>query len=83
MNPKSFGTISLDFEAVLRDMAKTGIPASDIGKYCDFAGLNSFARACQAIGLINAGNVKTAKEDILDVGRLYQMANSRGFSGRA
>jgi len=79
MNPASFGTISLDFEAVLRDMAKTGIPAGDIGKYCDYAGLNSFARACHPIGLINAGNIKTAKEDILDVGRLYQTADSRGL----
>ena len=26
------------------------IPARDIGKYCDYAGLNSFARACHPIG---------------------------------
>lgn len=60
-------------------MAKTGIPATDLGRYCDYAGLNSFARACHPIGLINAGNVEGAKEDILQVGQLYQTTNSRGL----
>jgi len=79
MVPASFGTLAMPFEGVLYQMAKSGIPACDIGKYCDFSGLNSFARACHAIGLINAGNVKTAKEDILEVGQLYQTTNSRGL----
>ena len=78
-NPNAGGLVSEPFEGVLLAMAKTGIPASDLGKYCDYAGLNSFSRACHAIGLINAGNIKTAKEDILEVGRLYQTANSRGL----
>lgn len=78
-NPNAGGLVSEPFEGVLLAMAKTGMPASDLGKYCDYAGLNSFSRACHAIGLINAGNIKTAKEDILEVGRLYQTANSRGL----
>ena len=78
-NPNAGGLVSEPFEGVLLAMAKTGIPASDLGKYCDYAGLNSFSRACHAIGLINAGNIQTAKEDILEVGRLYQTANSRGL----
>lgn len=78
-NPEAGGLISEPFERTLLAMAKSGIPARDIGKYCDYAGLNSFARACHAIGLINAGNVKTAKEDILEVGQLYQVSNSRGL----
>ena len=60
-------------------MANSGIPARDLGKYCDYAGLNSFARACHPIGLINAGDPYQAKEDVLEVGQLYQMANSRGL----
>lgn len=79
MNLKAPGTISLDFELNLRAMADSGLPGADIGKYCDYAGLNSFARACHPIGLINAGNIKTAVEDIYEVGQLYQVSNSRGL----
>ncbi len=71
--------VSEAFEDILLDMAKTGMPATDLGRYCDYAGLNSFARACHPIGLINAGNIQTAKEDILHNGQLYQTANSRGL----
>ena len=78
-NPNAGGWISEPFEGVLLAMAKSGIPARDLGKYCDYAGLASFSRACHAIGLINAGNVETAKEDILEVGQLYQTSNSRGL----
>lgn len=78
-NPNAGGWVSEPFEGTLLAMAKTGIPARDLGKYCDYAGLNSFSRACHAIGLINAGNVETAVEDILEVGQLYQTSNSRGL----
>ena len=57
-NPNAGGWVSEPFEGVLLKMAKTGIPATDLGRYCDYAGLNSFARACHPIGLINAGNVE-------------------------
>lgn len=73
------GWVSEPFEDTLLAMARTGIPAVDLGRYCDYAGLNAFARACHPIGLINAGNIRTAKEDILEVGQLYQTTNSRGL----
>ncbi|MDD3243326.1 MAG: ADP-ribosylglycohydrolase family protein [Eubacteriales bacterium] len=79
MNPHAGGLVSEPFEDKLYQMAQAGIPARDIGKYCDYAGLNSFSRACHAIGLINAGNIRTAVEDILEVGQLYQTSNSRGL----
>ena len=79
MNPGSFGKISMQFEEILYMLAKAGIPGGDIGHYCDYSGLNSFARACHPIGLINAGNIKTAIEDTYDTGRLYQMPYSRGL----
>ncbi len=41
-------------------MAKTPIPARDLGRYCDYAGLVSFARSCHPIGLINAGDIDHA-----------------------
>lgn len=78
-NPNAGGLVSEPFEGTLLSMAKSGIPATDLGRYCDYAGLNSFSRACHPIGLINAGNELTAKEDVLQVGQLYQTANSRGL----
>lgn len=73
------GWVSEPFEDTLLAMARTGIPATDLGRYCDYAGLNSFARACHPVGLINAGDIKGAIEDILQCGQLYQTANSRGL----
>lgn len=64
-------------------MAKSGIPAGDIGRYCDYAGLVSMARSCHPIGLINAGDIPGAVSDIFEVGQLYQTTNSRGLQWAA
>ena len=79
IKPISIGMVSEAFEAVLLARAKSGIPARDLGQYCDYAGLNSFARACHPIGLINAGNEDWAMRDIFDVGQLYQTDGSGGL----
>jgi ADP-ribosylglycohydrolase len=79
IKPESIGMISEPFEAVLLAMAKSGIAARDLGRYCDYAGLNSFSRSCHPIGLINAGDVPNAINDVFEVGQLYQTSNSRGL----
>ena len=79
MNPNAAGLVSEPFEGALLAMAKTHIPASDIGKYCDYSGLVSLARSCHPIGLINAGDVQGAIRDIHEIGQLYNTANSRGI----
>ena len=79
IKPESAGMVSEPFEATLLAMAKSGIPARDIGRYCDYAGLNSFARSCHPVGLINAGDPAGACADVLEVGQLYQTTNSRGL----
>lgn len=83
MNPNGAGVVSEPFEGPLLAMAKTPIPARDLGRYCDYAGLVSFARSCHPIGLINAGDVDHALEDILEVGQVYQTSNSRGLQWAA
>ncbi|MEK7408920.1 MAG: ADP-ribosylglycohydrolase family protein [Acidobacteriota bacterium] len=83
IKPESAGMVSEPFEAVLLAMAKSGIPARDLGKYCDYAGLVSMARSCHPIGLINAGDVAGAIEDVYEVGQLYQTSNSRGLQWAA
>lgn len=79
IKPESAGMVSEPFEATLLAMAKTPIPAADLGKYCDYAGLVSMARSCHPIGLINAGDIAGAINDVYEVGQLYQAANSRGL----
>jgi ADP-ribosylglycohydrolase len=79
MNPNAGGLVSEPFEGSLLAMAKTPIPASDIGKYCDYAGLVSLARSCHPIGLINAGDIPDAIDDVREIGQLYNTANSRGI----
>ena len=79
IKPISIGMVSEPFEAELLKMAQTKMPAVDIGRYCDYAGLNSFARACHPIGLINAGDERGAMESVFEVGQLYQTAQSRGL----
>jgi len=77
MNPNAPGVISEPFEGTLLAIARTPIPAADIGKYCDYSGLVSMSRSCHPIGLINAGDIGAAIEDVHDVGQLYNTANSR------
>jgi ADP-ribosylglycohydrolase len=79
MNPNAPGLVSEPFEGALLAMAKTNIPASDIGKYCDYSGLVSLSRSCHPIGLINAGDIQGAIDDVREIGQLYNTANSRGI----
>ena len=79
MNPNAAGLVSEPFEGALLAMAKTHIPAADIGKYCDYSGLVSLSRSCHPIGLINAGDIQGAIDDLRQVGQLYNTANSRGI----
>ncbi len=83
IKPESAGKVSEPFEATLLAMAKAGIPAADIGKYCDYAGLVSMARSCHPLGLINAGDIPSSIQDVFEVGQLYQTANSRGLQWAA
>ncbi len=79
MNPNAAGLVSEPFEGALLAMAKTHIPAADIGKYCDYSGLVSLSRSCHPIGLINAGDIRGAIDDVREIGQLYNTANSRGI----
>lgn len=83
MRPDAPGMISEGFEGTLLAMAKAKLPAVDIGKYCDYAGLISMARSCQPIALMNAGDIKAAMNDVYEVGQLYQSPRSYGLNWAA
>jgi ADP-ribosylglycohydrolase len=75
-NPATATIISEPFEANLLAVAASGIPSRDIGKYCDYAGISSAARSCHPIGLINAGDVRSAVHDAFEIGQLYHVSKS-------
>jgi len=79
INPQAPGNVSEPFEGELLAIAKTDIPARDIGRYCDYSGLVSFSRSNHPMGLINAADPVSAIEDVFEVGQLYQTSNSRGL----
>jgi hypothetical protein len=79
IKPESAGMVSEPFEAVLLSIAKTPLPARDIGRNCDYSGLISLARSCHPIGLINAGDIAGAIQDVHEVGQLYNAPNSKGI----
>ncbi|MDR1559911.1 MAG: ADP-ribosylglycohydrolase family protein [Clostridiales bacterium] len=79
IQPGAPGGICEPFEGELLKIAKTVVPARELGRFCDYSGLNSFSRACHPIGLINAGDIEGAIDDVLEVGQLYQTTNSRGL----
>ncbi len=79
VKPEADALLFEPLEAALFVMARSGIPGRDIGKYCDYSGLNTLSASCFPIGLINAGDPRGAVEDILEVGQLYQTTASRGI----
>lgn len=71
IKPESDGMVSEPFEKTLLAMARAGVPAQHIGRYCPWDGLVTMARSCHGIGIINACDPDAAVHDIYDVGLLY------------
>ncbi len=79
IQPGAPGGICEPFEGELLKIAKTKVPARELGRFCDYSGLNSMSRACHPLGLINAGDIQGAIDDVMEVGQVYQTTNSRGL----
>ncbi|MDR1559910.1 MAG: ADP-ribosylglycohydrolase family protein [Clostridiales bacterium] len=79
INPKAPGGISEPYEGELLKISKTSIPARDIGRYCDYANLVTFSRSCHPVGMINAGDIRGAIDDVMEVGQVYHYANSNAL----
>ena len=71
IKPESDGMVSEPFEKTLLAMARTGMPAQHIGRYCPWDGLVTVSRSCHGIGIINACDPDGAIRDMYDVGLLY------------
>ncbi|MBU7004685.1 MAG: ADP-ribosylglycohydrolase family protein, partial [Theionarchaea archaeon] len=71
IKPESEGMVSEAFESVLLTMARSGIPARHLGRYCPWDGLVTVSRSCHGLGIINACDPNAAIRDTYDVGLLY------------
>jgi len=59
------------FDKSLLELARAGLPASELGKLYLYPNVVSLARSSHPLGLINAGDPRGAADDTFEVGKLY------------
>jgi ADP-ribosylglycohydrolase len=59
------------FDRSLLELARAGVPPSELGKLWPYPNVVSMARASHPLGLINAGDSQGAADDCFEVGKLY------------
>ena len=59
------------FDRSLLELARSGVPPSELGKLWPFPNVVSLARASHPLGLINAGDPRGAADDTFEVGKVY------------
>lgn len=64
------------FDRSLLELARAGVPPSELGQLWPYQNVNSMARASHPIGLINAGDPQGAADSTLEVGRVYAKESS-------
>ncbi|HEY3411950.1 MAG TPA: ADP-ribosylglycohydrolase family protein [Armatimonadota bacterium] len=64
------------FDASLLNLARAGVPPSELGRLWPFPNVVSMARASHPIGLINAGDPTGAADDTFEAGKVYAKETS-------
>lgn len=59
------------FDRSLLELARAGVPPSELGRLWPYPNVVSMARASHPIGLINAGDPRAAADDSFEVGKVY------------
>jgi ADP-ribosylglycohydrolase len=59
------------FDSRLVRLVRAGVPPRRLGEYSGWRELVSVARSCHPLGIINGGDPEQARQDCLDVGRMY------------
>lgn len=59
------------FDRSLLELARAGVPPSELGRLWPFPNVVSMARASHPLGLINAGDPRSAADDTFEVGKVY------------
>jgi ADP-ribosylglycohydrolase len=79
VDPEKMWYMSEPDDIKLVQFLKAGIHPADVGGLSAWNALNAMARASHPIGLINAGDIQGAIDDVREIGQLYNTANSRGI----
>jgi hypothetical protein len=67
------------FDRSLLELARSGVPPSELGRLWPFPNVVSMARASHPLGLINAGDPKGAADDSFEVGKVYATETAFGL----
>jgi ADP-ribosylglycohydrolase len=67
------------FDRSLLELARAGVPPSELGRLWPFPNVVSVARASHPLGLINAGDPVSAADDTFAVGRVYAQETAFGL----
>jgi len=59
------------FDRSLLELARAGVPPSELGKLWPYPNVVSMARASHPLGLINAGDPRGAADDSFEIGKVY------------
>ena len=59
------------FDRSLLELARAGVPPSELGRLWPFPNVVAMARASHPLGLINAGDPQGAADDAFEVGKVY------------
>ncbi len=59
------------FDRSLLELARSGVPPSELGRLWPFPNVVAMARASHPLGLINAGDPQGAADDSFEVGKVY------------
>jgi ADP-ribosylglycohydrolase len=66
------------FDRGFLELARAGLPASEMGQLYLYPNVVSLARSAHPLGLINAGDARGAADDAFEVGKLYARETAYG-----
>jgi ADP-ribosylglycohydrolase len=66
------------FDRGFLELARAGLPASELGQLYLYPNVVSLARSAHPLGLINAGDSRGAADDAFEVGKLYARETAYG-----
>jgi ADP-ribosylglycohydrolase len=67
------------FDRSLAEMLLAGTPVLELGRMFPFVNVISVARVSHPLGLINAGDPRSAADDSFEIGKLYMKENDFGL----
>lgn len=67
------------FDRSLLELARAGVPPSELGRLWPYPNVVSMARASHPLGLINAGDPAGAADDTFEVGKVYAVETAFGL----